>query len=251
MAEVRPTGSRAVAGVAAIYGLLIVTAILFLIPFYLLVRNGLSTDLEISAPDWKLWPSSLQFGNVTALFDNRSIPFFGSSLRTSAIVALLQTSGAVLLASMAGYGLARIPYRYANVVLGVDPGDADHPGGRVVRPELHHRFRDRVAEHVPRPDRPADVPGFRSIRRIPVPPVLPRISHRARRGGAHRWAVDVGDVLADRRAQLQGDLCGRGLDHLHRAAGMRSFGRSSWPEIRSDGRCRSPCRHSSTRRARR
>jgi multiple sugar transport system permease protein len=115
MAEVRPTGPRAAAGTAALYGVLIVAAILFLVPFYLLVRNGLSTDLEISAADWKLWPSSLQFGNVADLFDNPSVPFL-RSLRNSAIVAVLQTTGAVLVASMAGYGLARIPYRYANVV---------------------------------------------------------------------------------------------------------------------------------------
>ena len=60
MAEVRAKGPRAAAGTAALYGVLDVAAILFLVPFYLLVRNGLSTDLEISAADWKLWPSSLQ-----------------------------------------------------------------------------------------------------------------------------------------------------------------------------------------------
>ena len=71
MAEVRPTGPRATAVAAALYGVLVVAAVLFLVPFYLLVRNGLSTDLEISAPDWKLFPTSLHFGNVADLFDNR------------------------------------------------------------------------------------------------------------------------------------------------------------------------------------
>ena len=115
MAEVRPTGPRAVVGAAALYGVLIIAAVLFLIPFYLLVRNGLSTDLEISAPDWKLFPSSLQFGNVPEVLDNRSIPFL-RSLRNSVIVSVLQTAGAVFVASMAGYGLARIPYRYSKAV---------------------------------------------------------------------------------------------------------------------------------------
>jgi multiple sugar transport system permease protein len=115
MAEVRPTGPRAVVAAAAVYGVLVVAAVLFLVPFYLLVRNGLSTDLEISAPDWKLFPTSLQFGNVTDLFDNRSIPFL-RSLRNSVIVAVLQTAGAVILAAMAGYGLARIPYRFSKAV---------------------------------------------------------------------------------------------------------------------------------------
>lgn len=115
MAEVRSRGPRAVVSTTAVYGVLVVAAVLFLIPFYLLVRNGLSTDLEISSPDWTLWPSSLHWENVTALFDNRAVPF-ASSLRNSAIVSVLQTTGAVLVASMAGYGLARIPYRFANVV---------------------------------------------------------------------------------------------------------------------------------------
>ena len=59
MAEVRATGRRAMIGATALYAVLIGAAVLFLIPFYLLVRNGLSTDLEISSPHWKLFPTSL------------------------------------------------------------------------------------------------------------------------------------------------------------------------------------------------
>jgi multiple sugar transport system permease protein len=115
MAEVRPTGPRAVAARSALYGVLIVAALLFLIPFYLIVRNGLSTDLDLSAPDWQFFPTSLQWDNITALFDNPAVPFL-HGLRNSAIISVVQTAGAVLVASMAGYGLARIPYRFANVV---------------------------------------------------------------------------------------------------------------------------------------
>jgi multiple sugar transport system permease protein len=115
MAEVRSTGRRAVVARSALYGVLIVAALLFLVPFYLVVRNGLSTDLQLSAPDWQFFPTSLQWGNITALFDNEAVPFL-HGLRNSAIVSVLQTAGAVLVASMAGYGLARIPYRFANVV---------------------------------------------------------------------------------------------------------------------------------------
>ena len=74
------------------------------------------------------------------MFDNSAVPFL-HGLRNSAIVSVLQTAGAVLVASMAGYGLARIPYRFANVVFVVDPRDADDPGRGDVRAEL----RDRVA----------------------------------------------------------------------------------------------------------
>jgi len=118
MAEVRPTGPRAIASAAALYGVLAVAAILFLVPFYLVLRNGLSTDIELSRPRWKYFPSTLQVDNVSKLFDNRSIPFL-RSLRNSAVVSILQTTGAVFVSSMAGYGLARIPYRFANIVFGV------------------------------------------------------------------------------------------------------------------------------------
>jgi multiple sugar transport system permease protein len=115
MAEVRPTGPRAVAGRTVLYAVLVLASVLFLVPFYLVVRNGLSTDLELSAPDWQFFPTSLHWDNVTALFDNQTVPLLGA-LRNSAIVSVLQTAGAVLTASMAGYGLARIPYRFANAV---------------------------------------------------------------------------------------------------------------------------------------
>lgn len=115
MAEVRATGPRALAGRTALYAVLVLAAVLFLVPFYLLVRNGLSTDIDLSASDWQFFPTSLHFDNVTQLVDNRAVPFL-ASLRNSAIVSVLQTAGTVLLASMAGYGLARVPYRFANVV---------------------------------------------------------------------------------------------------------------------------------------
>jgi len=117
MAAVRASGPRAALTSAVLYGVLAVAAVVFLVPFYLLMRNGLSTDLEISSPDWKLLPESLRFANVTDLFDNTTVPF-ARSLINSAFVSVTQTVGAVLVASMAGYGLARIPYRFANVVFG-------------------------------------------------------------------------------------------------------------------------------------
>jgi multiple sugar transport system permease protein len=115
MAEVRRTGSRAVIGNVALYGTLTVAAILFLVPFYLLIRNGLSSDLQISSPDWKFFPTSLQWSNVGEVFDNRSA-HLATGLRNSVIVSVVQTVGTVIVASMAGYGLARIPYRFSNAV---------------------------------------------------------------------------------------------------------------------------------------
>jgi multiple sugar transport system permease protein len=108
-------GARGVAGNVASYTALAVATVLFLIPFYLLVRNGLSTDQEITAPDWQLFPTELHWHNVADLFNDPMVPM-ARALLNSAIVSVLQTAGILLLSAMAGYALARIPYRHANKV---------------------------------------------------------------------------------------------------------------------------------------
>ncbi|MEI5100493.1 carbohydrate ABC transporter permease [Streptomyces sp. PmtG] len=95
--------------------LLIALALLFLIPFYLLVRNGLAAEEDITSPDWTFFPSTLHFSNVTELFRDSTVPM-ARSLLNSALIAVLTTAGTLFVASLAGYGLARIPYRYAQHV---------------------------------------------------------------------------------------------------------------------------------------
>ncbi|WP_152361837.1 carbohydrate ABC transporter permease [Microlunatus speluncae] len=107
-------GAR-IAGAIVRYLVLIIAAVLFLIPFYLVLRNGLSTEVEITSPNWTFFPTELQWANFTELFTDRSVNILGG-LKNSAIVAVLQTLGQLLLSSLAGYGLARIPYRHANKI---------------------------------------------------------------------------------------------------------------------------------------
>ncbi|MGW2640186.1 carbohydrate ABC transporter permease [Streptomyces sp. NPDC001348] len=95
--------------------LLIALALLFLIPFYLLLRNALSSEQDITSAQWTFFPSELEWGNVRELFDDTSVPF-ARSLLNSALIAVATTLGTLLLASLAGYGLARIPYRHADKV---------------------------------------------------------------------------------------------------------------------------------------
>lgn len=105
-------------GVMSSTGLYIATGVacfLFLIPFYLLIRNALSTDAEITGENWKFFPTDIQWGNISELFTDETVPF-GQSLWNSAVVATLHTVGVLLVCSLAGYGLARIPYRHANKV---------------------------------------------------------------------------------------------------------------------------------------
>ena len=151
MAEVRPRGGPGGrVGATVLYGVLVVAAILFLVPFYLVVRNGLSTDLEISLAGLEVVPErpAVRATSPTCSTTGRAVRAQPAQLGDR--LGACRPTGAVLIASMAGYGLARIPYRFANVVFVGDPGDADDPGRGDVRAELHHRRRARLAQHATR-----------------------------------------------------------------------------------------------------
>ncbi|MFF3379343.1 carbohydrate ABC transporter permease [Streptomyces sp. NPDC002680] len=114
----KPRRDRRGGGVMSSTGLYIATGIagfFFLVPFYLLVRNALSTDVEITGEHWKFFPTDIQWGNISELFTDETVPF-AQSLWNSAVVATLHTVGTLLVCSLAGYGLARIPYKHANKV---------------------------------------------------------------------------------------------------------------------------------------
>jgi multiple sugar transport system permease protein len=102
-------------GPALRYALLIPLAFIFLFPFYLIVRNALMTQPEITAPVWSWWPESTQWNNFNVLFDNPEVPM-ARSLRNSAILAVVNLFLQTLFASMAGYALARIYVRGRNLV---------------------------------------------------------------------------------------------------------------------------------------
>ena len=109
----RSTAGRV--GLALRWVALVVAVVLFLLPFYLILRNALATEADITAPDWTLFPRELQWGNISELFNDTEVPM-ARSLYNSAVVGIVGTAGQLLLASMAGYGLARIPYRHADKV---------------------------------------------------------------------------------------------------------------------------------------
>ncbi len=111
----RSSGQQA--GVVVRSVVLWIGALIFLIPYYLLLRNGLSTNRDITSPQWTFFPPVLQWGNIPELFNDPTVPML-RSLWNSVVVSVLQTAGTILLASMAGYGLARIPFRHANLVFG-------------------------------------------------------------------------------------------------------------------------------------
>jgi len=98
-----------------LYGLAILIAFIYLIPFYIIARNALMTKPEISSFDWILWPAEAQWDNVVNLFNDPLAPM-ATGLKNSAIIAFFQVTGQLLVTSFAAYGLARIKYRWADQV---------------------------------------------------------------------------------------------------------------------------------------
>jgi len=95
--------------------LLIAFAILWLIPFYIMLRNSLALDREITSLDWVIWPKTMQWGNFKELFADPFVPMAHGFL-VSAIITVSTTVFQILFALMAGFATARIPYRWANLV---------------------------------------------------------------------------------------------------------------------------------------
>lgn len=98
----------------ALYGALCVLAVLFLLPYYVIVRNALSSRAEITGFDWVWFPAHPDWSNLLDLLHSDSPVLRG--MRNSALIAVVQTVAQLAVASAAGYGLARVPYRHASKV---------------------------------------------------------------------------------------------------------------------------------------
>jgi multiple sugar transport system permease protein len=113
---VKPAGrARVKVGTVLSYVALTLLALLFLLPFYIIFRNALMTQPQILSFEWVWLPIPPRFENVAAIFNDPLAPM-GIGLRNSAAVGIVQTVGQIFIASLAGYGLARIPYRWSNQV---------------------------------------------------------------------------------------------------------------------------------------
>ncbi|WP_406113350.1 carbohydrate ABC transporter permease [Streptomyces sp. NBC_01014] len=106
-----PVLRRSVRGVLA--GLL--TAV-FLAPFYLMLRNALMDTQGLTSPHWTWWPSSMHWENFSSLFSDPAL-HMGQALGNSLLIAGITAPVSTLLASAAGYALARIPVPGRGVLL--------------------------------------------------------------------------------------------------------------------------------------
>jgi multiple sugar transport system permease protein len=111
----RPRRSPVKMGSVLTYAALAFLAILFVTPYYLIFRNALLTQGQILSFDWTWLPIPPHFENLQEIMEDPLAPM-STGLRNSTLVAIVQTVGQIFIASLAGYGLARIPYRWANLV---------------------------------------------------------------------------------------------------------------------------------------
>ncbi len=89
------------------YVLASVLALIFLLPFYIMLRNALMTRRQVSSPDWSWLPDPVSWVNFGDLFADPSVPM-AHALGNSFLVAIVTAPVGTLLGSMAGYALARI-----------------------------------------------------------------------------------------------------------------------------------------------
>lgn len=90
-------------------------AVLFLIPFYLILRDALMDPGQLYAFHWIWFPWPLHFDNFSKLFNDPDVPMLTGMLN-SLFIAVCSVVGQLFFASLAGYALARIPNRFSNVV---------------------------------------------------------------------------------------------------------------------------------------
>ncbi|MFD3998555.1 carbohydrate ABC transporter permease [Streptomyces sp. NPDC058548] len=95
-----------------------VLMVVFLTPFYLMLRNALMDTRTLTAPEWTWWPSTMHWENFTSLFSDPAL-HMGEALGNSLLIAAITAPVSTLLASAAGFALARIPVPGRGVVLGL------------------------------------------------------------------------------------------------------------------------------------
>ncbi|WP_420175217.1 carbohydrate ABC transporter permease [Luteococcus sp. OSA5] len=99
------------------YLVLVLLSVVFLLPFYVIVRNAFASQKLITAPRWQWLPDQVNLDNFTALFADDNVGMV-PALWHSAVMAMAQTSLTVLIALLAGYALARYDNRLSRILLG-------------------------------------------------------------------------------------------------------------------------------------
>jgi ABC-type glycerol-3-phosphate transport system permease component len=107
--------TRKTASWSGFYLMVAVFVLVSLFPFYWIVITALKTQPEISAGTVGLFPAHLTWSSFSTIFRQAT---FARSLINSVIVAGSTTILTVIIASLAGYGLARTQIRGKQLIMG-------------------------------------------------------------------------------------------------------------------------------------
>jgi multiple sugar transport system permease protein len=97
----------------ALYAVLVVLAVLYILPFLIDVATSFKTEPDAASNPISLVPNPATTEAYKELFLRSDFPLW---FLNSTIVTLLVTGGRVLFDSLAGYALARIPFRGRSIV---------------------------------------------------------------------------------------------------------------------------------------
>lgn len=95
------------------YFLAAIAALPFLFPIWWMVASSLKPAHEIFVSPPSLWPSQVQWSNYVRVF---TLAPFARQVWNSLYIALLNVGGVLFLASLSGYGFARIRFRGRTVL---------------------------------------------------------------------------------------------------------------------------------------
>ncbi len=99
-----------------LYAVLVVLAVLYILPFLIDVATSFKTEADAASDPISLVPNPATTEAYRRLFLYSDFPLW---FLNSTIVTLLVTTGRVLFNSLAGYALARIPFRGRSVVFAI------------------------------------------------------------------------------------------------------------------------------------
>lgn len=96
-----------------LYVLLVALTAIYVFPFLVSIANAFKTDAEAAANPLSLIPQTWTVAAFTRLFTNSDFPVW---FKNSVIVTIFVTAGRVLFNSLAGYALARLPFKGRGIV---------------------------------------------------------------------------------------------------------------------------------------
>jgi multiple sugar transport system permease protein len=92
-----------------VFGLLVLGAVVFMLPFYVMLAMALKTQNEVATTSMWSWPHNPSLENFKEVLANPNVSF-SLFLKNTSFLTFISTIGVVLSSSIVAYGFARIPF---------------------------------------------------------------------------------------------------------------------------------------------